>query len=112
MMTIMQTESAIERTVMMRVYRTRALRLLSRGYVLGPVLAILALWGIGREVWVARVFENAPADILSSLSFYASAFLHTEAIVQLLSFAVFAAVVWMVYDALRPYARLSDARLA
>ncbi|MBP6860270.1 MAG: hypothetical protein KBC38_01765 [Candidatus Pacebacteria bacterium] len=108
----MQTESTIERGVMRRVYRVRLLRTVSRGYVLGPALALLALYGIGRMVWVARVFENAPADFLSAAQFYLAAFTHTEFMVQLLSVAVFAALVWMMYDALRPYARMRDIRIA
>ncbi len=107
----MQTESRIESVVMRRVYRVRLLRVATRGYVLGPALALLALWGIGREVWVARVFENAPADLLSAVSFYLSAFTHTEVLVQALTLTVLAAVLWVVYDALRPYGRIRELRV-
>jgi len=45
---------------------------------------ILALWGIGREVWVARVLQNAPANFFDLPRFYFSAFMHTHLVVQIL----------------------------
>ena len=64
--------------------------------VAAGVLFILALAGIGREVWVAKVFENMPsyADIPSVLSFFSGAFLHTELLVQVLLILALAALVW------------------
>ena len=50
------------------------------------VLFILAMWGIGREVWVARVLRNMPPpmDVAAFLRFYFSAFIDTRFIVQVL----------------------------
>lgn len=48
------------------------------------IVFLAALWGIGREVWVARVLENMPqsGDILAVLQFFSAAFGNTEGIVQ------------------------------
>jgi hypothetical protein len=64
---------------------------------------MLALWGIGREVWVAKVFENMPAvaDMPAVLSFFASAFLHTDFAVQILSILAAASVAWLAYGIAR-----------
>ena len=47
---------------------------------------LAALWGIGRAVWVAKVFENMPAlsDVPAVLAFYFHAFLGTGALEQAL----------------------------
>ena len=76
--------SNIERTVMQRVHLIRALRFAISSGVLSVLVSVFALWGIGREVWVARVFENAPERLSDLPSFYLYALGHTEIIVQVL----------------------------
>jgi hypothetical protein len=60
-------------------------------------LFILAVWEIGREVWVAKVFENMPsyADVPAVLNFFAGAFLNTEVVVQVFSIVAVAALLWL-----------------
>jgi hypothetical protein len=75
----------IERIVMRRVRRMRLLLLILSTIALAAVTAVAALWGIGREVWVARVFENGPHDLLGRVAYLGYAFAHTRLIVQALS---------------------------
>lgn len=76
--------SKIERIVMQRVHLIRALRFAISGSVFSGLVSVLALWGIGREVWVARVLQNQPHDLVNIMRFYIAAFVHTHLIVQIL----------------------------
>ncbi len=80
----MTNQSNIERAVMRRVYIIRALRPVVSTGALSALIFIAALWGIGREVWVAHVFQNMPhsGDLASLARFYLAAFDHTRLIVQ------------------------------
>ncbi|HUY05287.1 MAG TPA: hypothetical protein VMV62_01045 [Candidatus Paceibacterota bacterium] len=80
----MDNHSDIERTVMRRVHLIRILQLVISTVVFATLASIAALWGIGREVWVARVFENAPPNLDDLPRFYLAAFTHTRLIVQAL----------------------------
>lgn len=77
--------SDIERVVMRRVRLIRILALVLSTIALAALTACAALWGIGKEVWVARVFENAPRDPRDLPNFYLVAFLHTRLAVQVLT---------------------------
>ncbi len=92
--------SDIERVVMRRVRRIHVLGYVFNGFTASCLLLLLALWGVGREVWVARVFENMPrsGDPAAVLHFYLSAFLNTRFIVQALSLAVLAATIWLARE--------------
>lgn len=81
---------------MRRVRIMHTVRTLTPAFAAGG-LFILALGGIGREVWVAKVFENMPsyADIPSVPSFFSGAFLHTELMVQVLLILALGALVWL-----------------
>lgn len=61
------------------------------------ILFIVALGGIGREVWVAKVFANMPsyADVPGVLNFFSGAFLHTELVVQVFLILAVGALVWL-----------------
>ena len=63
----------------------------------------LALWGIGREVWVAKVFENMPAvqDISAVIDFSVRAFVGTEPQVQVLVLAVIVTAACTLYGSIR-----------
>lgn len=80
----MNEPSNIERIVMQRVHLIHALRFAVSGSVFSGIISALALWGIGTQVWVARVLQNAPANPLDLLTFYLSAFLNTSPAVQIL----------------------------
>lgn len=91
----MNPNSNILHTVMRRVSIIHFARTLAPGGV-AIVFFGAALWGIGREVWVARVLENMPSvwNLPEVLSFLAGAFLHTEFLVQVFLIIAVAALVW------------------
>lgn len=76
--------SDIERIVMQRVRRISWLRLIISGVVFSLATALLALYAVGREVWVAKVFENGPQDPFGHFLYFVYAFEHTRFIVQAL----------------------------
>ena len=80
---------------MRRVYAIRTLRYVFSGITASCLLLLLTLYGIGRQVWVARVFENAPADFGASLQFFISAFSHTDILVQALSLLALISLVYL-----------------
>jgi len=91
----------IEKNVMRRVRVIRILRPVFSGFTVGCLVLVVALWGIGREVWVAQVFRNAPADFLSLPNFYLSAFNHTRLIVQALTILTLASVIYLARETAR-----------
>jgi hypothetical protein len=71
------------------------------------LVSALALWGIGREVWVGHVLQNAPANPLNAPLFYFLAFEHTRLIVQALVVLVILAFVFLVREIFRAIAFLN-----
>ncbi len=69
---------------MRRISHIQYLRILFSGAT-ASVLLLLTLYGIGKAVWVARVFENAPSDVLALAQFFIAAFSQTELVVQALT---------------------------
>lgn len=80
---------------MRRIHLIRILWLVISAGTLAIITLILALWGIGKEVWVARVFQNAPADFAHIPNFFFSAFGNTRLIVQALALLTFASFVYL-----------------
>lgn len=78
--------------VMKRVRRIHFMRPFVSTAALAALLALVSLYAISREVWVAMVFANMPslADLAAVLRFFAAAFLHTSFLVQ--AFSVLALV--------------------
>jgi hypothetical protein len=99
----MTNQSNIEHVVMRRVHIIRVLRPIVSAGALSALIFIAALWGIGREVWVARVFQNMPhsGDLASLARFYLAAFDHTRVAVQVLSLLAFAALAYFVRETVR-----------
>ncbi len=98
----MNTPSSISNTVMQRVRVIHAVRPLLSGRALGSLLFLLALWGLGREVWVAHVVQNlGQAGLASTLNFLVAAFLNTRFIVQALTIVAGAALVYTTSDFFR-----------
>ena len=91
----MNEQSNIERAVMRRIHIIRILGLVISTGMLAILTLVLALWGIGKEVWVARVFQNAPSDITNLPNFFISAFGHTRLIVQILAILTFVSFVYL-----------------
>jgi hypothetical protein len=90
--------SKIEQTVMRRVHTIHRLRPFVSGGALAVLVFALALYGIGREVWVARVFENAPDTFAALPAFYLSAFENTRLVVQALALISLGAVIYMARE--------------
>ncbi len=86
---------------MRRVRIIRILGLIISTTVLAVLTLAAALWGIGREVWVARVFQNAPADILHLPNFFIAAFMHTHFIVQALAVLTLASLIFLIREIVR-----------
>lgn len=83
---------------MQRVYLIRALRFAVSGSVFSSIVSLLALWGIGREVWVAQVLQNAPQNFFEIPRFYFAAFLHTHFIVQVLIILFALSAIYLVRE--------------
>ena len=103
MMNNVSTESNIESVVMRRVHAAHLLRPLVSGGAIALTIFVFALWGIGREVWVARVFENAPHGF-AFLRYSLFAFEHTRVVVQALCIAAFFSMLWFFRDLFRAVA--------
>lgn len=90
--------------VMQRVYAIHKMRLFALPLSAALVL-VLSLWGVGKQVWVAKVFENMPAlsDIPAVLSFYTGAFLGTDLSVQVLFLLTIGAFALLMHSALRTF---------
>lgn len=95
------TRTDIERIVMRRVHRIRVLRVIISGGVFAALLSVLLLWGIGREVWVAHVFQNAPTNFADIPNFYLAAFLNTRALVQALILLTITSFLYFVRELVR-----------
>ncbi len=110
----MNKQSNIERVVMRRVHSIRLLRLIVSTGTLSVLVGVLSLWGIGREVWVAQVFQNMPhsGDVISVIRFCLSAFGHTRFAVQALTLLTVLSTVYFVRECSRLFSRtLTPARI-
>lgn len=96
MQNLMTPNSSVSRTVMRRVRIIYGIRAATPVFA-ASFLFVLALWGIGREVWVAKVLENMSsyADLPAMFGFLTSAFLNTEVVVQALSILALGALIWL-----------------
>ena len=89
---------------MRRVRRISILRIFVSGGVFAICVALLALWGIGREVWVAKVFENGPQDPVGHALYLLYAFEHTRFVVQGLVVVTVASFAYLVRETARLFA--------
>lgn len=91
----------IEHVVMRRVRLIRLLAFIVSTVTLAVLTGVAALWGIGKEVWVARVFENAPAGFIGHAEYLWYAFLHTRFVVQALSVLTLTSLFLLAREILR-----------
>jgi len=91
----MTNPSSIEQTVMRRVRTIHRLRPLISFGALASVVTVVALYGIGREVWVVRVFENSPQDMVGRFLYFVYAFEHTRFVVQSLVVLTLASTLYL-----------------
>ncbi len=97
----MNNETNIENIVMHRVRRISILRIVISGGVFALALALLALYGIGREVWVAKVFANGPQDFFGHALYLLYAFEHTRLVVQSLVLICIGSAIFLVRETAR-----------
>ena len=88
---------------MRRVHTIRVIRPLLSNAALASALFLVSVVGIGREVWVARVFQNMPSmgNALAVAQFFLSAFINTRTIVQATILVAGIAFVWLMRDVVR-----------
>ena len=98
---MIDSPSEIERIVMQRVHLIRALRVILSSGALSILISLLALYGLGREVWIAHVLQNAPTNLFNLPSFYLAAFGHTRLIVQVLVVLMFASLLYVAREIAR-----------
>jgi len=104
---IMNNQSDIERVVMHRVHAIRILRMVISGEAFMVLVCLLALWGIGREVWVAHVLQNAPTNPAELPRFYVAAFSHTRLTVQALTLLTLASLIYLARESVRLLSHLA-----
>lgn len=97
----MTEQTNIERAVMRRIHLIRILGLVISAGTLAILTLVLALWGIGKEVWVERVLQNAPKDLINLPNFLISAFGNTRLVVQILALLTFASFVYLARETAR-----------
>ncbi len=108
----MNDVSNIEAVVMRRVKRIRVLRAVFSGTTLAALVFVAALWGIGREVWVAKVFENGPQTFVGHAFYLVYAFEHTRFVVQALTLATVGALVYLARDTAKFVTHIGGLRTA
>ena len=86
---------------MRRIYLIRMLRVIVSGSVAACLILLLSLWGIGREVWVAKVFTNGPQDFVGHLRYLLYAFSDTRISVQVLTLLTAASCIWLAREVAR-----------
>lgn len=94
------TNSFVHQTVMRRVRTIHMLKSAASGIGASALLLVASLYLIGREVWVARVWENMPniADLAAFSRFFTYAFTHTHFSVQILILFVIFAALWLLRE--------------
>ncbi|OHB17958.1 MAG: hypothetical protein A2749_03020 [Parcubacteria group bacterium RIFCSPHIGHO2_01_FULL_45_26] len=94
------TNNEIKSKVMRRVYIVSYIRRALSPMALKLYAVVFLLWGIGRQVFVAKVIENAPSfsSPLADLHFFTNAFLGTEFLVQILVLGCAMAVLCFATD--------------
>ena len=98
----MTDSSSIEKIVMRRVRLIRILALILSTAVFATLTFVVALWGIGKEVWVGRVFENMPhGDLLMQWNFWLSAFTSTNFAVQALTLLTLVCLIFLIREVAR-----------
>ena len=97
---------------MRRVYAIWFVKKILSPAVLKGGILVSILYQLKEYVSLRHVVGNAPslADFSASFSFLASAFFHTQAMVQLLSIGLLAFGIWFVRDLLRGYSFFDSSR--
>lgn len=97
----MNNQTNIERIVMRRVRAIRVLRMVFSSATASCLILFAALYGIGREVWVAQVFANAPTDAIGHARYMLYALEHTRLTVQVLTLLTATSLVYLARETAR-----------
>jgi hypothetical protein len=99
----MEHQSLIQKNIMRRVRVIHATRTLFRGEFAALLVMLAALYGVGREVWVAHVFQNMPSleNVSAFSNFWLAALVNTRSIVQVLIAVTIVAAVYFVREIVR-----------
>ena len=106
--------SLLKQETMMRVRFIHLVKRAVRPFAIETIIAAAALFEVGRLVFVARVFQNAPsvARFQEVALFFGRAFAHTHPIVQLMVAAALVAVVLAFKDMVKTLRMLSELRFS
>ena len=104
----------LKQEVMMRVRFIHLIKRTLRPFAIEIVVGAAALLEVGRTVFVAKVFENAPSlgNVSESAAFFTHAFTHTHPLVQLSIAVVSVALVLAIKDIVKTVRGLSALRLS
>jgi len=97
------TNSSVHQNVMRRVRTIHTLKSAASGVGASVLVLVASLYLIGREVWVARIWENMPSvsNLAAFARFFTYAFTHTHLSVQLLVLFVIFAALWLLREIAR-----------
>ena len=90
--------SAIQKRVMRRVYAIFLYRMVARPRTLKVSVLLLSFTALLSLISFPNVVSNVPGDPLQMLSFFTSAFLETEIIVQTAFLLFVGFLVWLLPD--------------
>ena len=90
----------IKSEIMLRVRFLYVLKKMARPFALEVGMLAVVLFGVGRLVFVAKVFENAPdvSRVYDFAMFFVRAFANTETLVQVLVLGTVCAVIFALKD--------------
>lgn len=96
----MTEQSSVELVVMRRVRLIRLLALIISTATLTTLTFAAALWGIGREVWVAQILQNMPpaSDPTAFTSFWLAAFGQAALVVQSLTLLTLTSLIFLARE--------------
>lgn len=99
----MTHQSLLSQTVQRRIHIIRIVRPILSVQVASALLFVVAVMGVGREVWMEQVLLNMPPiqDIPATARFFFYAFTHTELAVQGLLVVAASTLVWFAHACAR-----------
>jgi len=105
--------SQLKNEVMLRVRFIHLMKRAIQPFALKAMVAVAALFAVGRMVFVAKVFENAPSisEVSEFSAFFFRAFTNTEFAVQAVILAVTIAGVWAIRDIARTVSMVRELKL-
>ena len=105
--------SQLKKEIMLRVRFVHLVKRALQPFAIKMVVAVAALFAVGRMVFVAKVFENAPSvsQVSEFSTFFVRAFTHTEFAVQAVILAITIAVVLALRDVAKTISMVRELKL-